>query len=442
MFPTLYQKIPIKYDPFSKIFHNNLKSIGENLQNLENFEKFGVTKKRESQYQQQQDSKIEINESTIINENENENTNRISNINFKSLGNTGYNNKDKDNSNFNNNNYVTSSRFILNFNNFNNKKKNLNFDGKKTYYDKNYLFQDNQNEENDIVSNFNIQKNPKYNQLIYTNNFSNKNKNYKNSNSNNKFAEDNHSYNNNFDSQKPYMHKFSTLENKEKSPFIDLKEDNTIKNSFYYSLRGKVKKNNLMGMHKQHLISNKNLVNLNTNSRENTINRMLLGNSFTNLSNANNIELSVDEANLYKEINPHGQYNYFNGQNQNSNMESSINDISTLRKYNEMVKNIFVNKENSSVDKKNLLENGKFNGKNISKGRDFLRNFNLINTNNSINSRSVKTRKLVNYNNAMKNENYYQFPKLKKPNQDNMDNVLEGIYNVVELKSKFKRKKR
>jgi hypothetical protein len=488
MFPTHYQKMPIKYDPFSKMFHKNIKILEENFEtsncDTNEMEKFGLTR-RTYHNQYQTDSRVDINESVIINENEkcnnNNNNNRISNIQIRSMVKTGFNNNNNiniNNKDFNkeNNIYqITSSKFNFNLNSNNrNKKKSINFDGKKTYYDKNYLFQDHKNDENDIVSNFNIHKDIKFNQLIYTNKFSEVNNNYKsnigfNNYMNNKFngiallSNNNNSIsnndensslnNNNNDGKKSYMQKLSTIGNKEKCPFVDLKEDNTIKNSFYYSLRGRLKKNNLVNNininngQGNNLMSNVNLLNLNnlnnmnnfnTNSRENTINKMFLGNSFTNLSNGNNnnIELSIDEANLYKEINPQGQYNHFQVKNQNLNVDNSINDISSYRKYNEIKKNNLINKEK-------FLLNKNFNNGKLSNGREFFKNFNLINKKNNINSnyisRSVEPKKEINY---ITKENFYKFPKLKKPLQENTDNVLKGVFNVVELKSKFKRIKR
>jgi hypothetical protein len=515
MFPTHYQKMPIKYDPFSKMFHNNIKNLEKNFENSYcntiEMERFGLTKKT-NQYQT--DSQIDINESVIINDNEKNDNNRISNFQIKTLINTGYNNNygntnyNKDNNsnrnvynsnqkeNFNNNKdkdkdnnniyQITSSQLNSNFNSYNrNKKRNFNIDEKKTYYDKNYLFQDYKNEENDIVSNFNIHKDVKYNQLIYTNKFSDFNCNYKkyegfNNYINNKFegiaAGNISNYNNedsssiyNIDGKKSNIHKLSTIGNKEKSPFVDLKEDKTIKNSFYYSLRERLKKNSIINNININcgqgniLMSNVNLSNLNTinnfnnfnnknlNSRENTLNKIVLGNSFTNISNANanlninsnlngnnnNIELSIDEVNSYKEINPHAQLNYFSVHNKNFSIDNSINDISAYRKNNETNKNNLLNKESPLI-------NRNFDKNKVGNGREFFKNFNLINKKNNLNSyfisKSVNPKKGI--ASVIKYYNYFNFPKLKKPKHDDIDNVLKGIYNVIEIKSKFKKIKR
>jgi len=515
MFPNLYQKKIIQYDRFSQMFHNNNHSnkfyqiidnkyLNEKIVNYpkQNIDCFKIG--NESIFDKENPSLIlDITNPNKINENRRSEENNI---------NTHMNNNDVtikyDN---------TKSTF---FNNFpKSKKKNLNnLEEKKLYYNKQYVYKNNINEENDIVSNFNMNKNKMYIQLLNNNNFSNtvnfQNNNLTNTinnNTNNESCIKNNSQpnnedNSNFINQNNIYNNISNMFLKESSNInsfylekkinknkqrdyirysmeIDKDNCNTIKNSYYYSLKDKIRKQRAS-------LNNTNLINFyNTINNENYNNKILFGSSYKNnntiniLNNYYNYNINNDKNNNNNN-NRDGIYNNYNFNNENLNEDNnqnspknsinnyedinsvvktkndesnknthyinnktySFNDNAPSNKVREILLNSLIDKEYVEIEKKNnQIRNLICKNKEMTQD-EFFRNFNILNMNN-LNSSSLKSRKnffskSTDYKNLVKQDKLHLFPKSKNKSKINKDSVLDGVYNVVVLKSAALKKKK
>lgn len=449
MYPNLYKKSVIQYDKFSQMFHNKINNKNSRLINNSN-ERINLAKGLES-FKYNIESNVEPqNPSNIF---EMMNRNRFNQYNKIS--------EEKRCCNLTNIDYSTNFGFFKN----SKKKKNfINPQENKFYYKKKFVIKRNENEEDDIVSNFNPKHNRFYNHLLGTNSFTEIHKIKENKE---KISEINvleKPINRNsidcLDDNMPYENLKKDKETLRLSIKTEKSNGKSLKNRFYYSLKGKMRKQtqaNLIPanftalnyddtyLHETGGLFGNSKNNSNTMNNINKVNKKEIVNQEVNFNNSQismkiydskiiNSKPTKDESS--KDIN-------LQLEKINSERESINNNSPKIVK--DIVLNNMIEKEYAHVEKKNNpIRNLIFNNNKEMNENDFYRNFNIFNMNN-LNLSHVKLKK--NFfnkspeNNNLKQEKIHLFPKSQAKSNPNKELVIDGVYNVVELKTSLKKKK-
>lgn len=445
-FPTLYKKNIIQYDKFAQMYHNTkFNSSSKNINKSSIDKKINTKGFEVSKYN---------NESIL----EKETPSLFFDITTKNRFFDTRRSGERSHYNFPNRDDKSKIGF------FKSSKPKKNAEEKKMYFSKNFVSRsNNNNEEDDIISNFNMKRNKFYNYLVKTNTFSSSNRfqgeNSKNiSNNNNSNFYETYKPLNKFINKNSYKlakNSFHNLNNQNLrlSTETDRANSNTIKNSFYYSLKGKMRKLN------QGDFSSTNYHTLNNEDFNLHQNKNIIGSFYKGYATLNNNEVINEEMNL----NTNNTMNIndsslirtrHNDEDINKNSNLHVEKISlgnghiySPKRIKDIVLSHLIEKEYAEVEKKNNpITSLIYNNKEMTED-DFYRNFNILNMNN-LNLSQIKSKK--NYfikspenNNisVIRNEKLHVFPKVKNNPSVNKDNVLDGVYNIVELKTSLKKKK-
>lgn len=492
MNPNLYKKKVIQYDKFSQMFHNRITNSQNQLNNANTNEKLNLARMPES-FWLKNESIIECDNPSLI---------------FEMTNRNKFNENKKSSEEEEKRSFIdTYKENKSNFGFFKNPKKTkFGFnteETKKFYYNKKFISKsNNNNEENDIISNFNLKHNKLYNYLLSTNSFGEipKVKSDFNNNNNKNDNESTYTLNNNYN----YINKDKTnrtsidsydknkFENKSKSKEklrlsteTERSNSKTIKNSFYYSFKGKLGKHtsqanlnintnnvNLLNNEEISLKSNKGFFGktlrssnksnskYNNNNSNNIINnnKNEIINEELNFNNSQ-ISMNIQDSSIIRTKPLKGESSQkLSLQLEKINLErESINNHSP-RRVKDIVLNNLIEKEYAEVEKKNNSITGLiYNHNKEMTEDDFYRNFNIFNMNN-LNLSHIKLKKNF-FSKSPENNNQYNlnnnnnendkfklgklhlFPKTQAKNNVNKDLVLDGVYNIVELKTSLKKKK-
>lgn len=447
LFPTLYKKNIIQFDKFAQMYHNNkLYSSSKNINKTSIDKKINTKGFEVSKYN---------NESIL----EKETPSLFFDITTKNKFFDTRRSGEKSNYNFPNKDDKSKIGF------FKSSKPQKNAEEKKMHFSKNFVSKsNNNNEEDDIISNFNIKRNKFYNYLVKTNTFSSSNKfqgenarnNLNNNNTNfndtNKLLNKNINRNLNFFAKNSF-HKLNN-ENLRLSTETERANSNTIKNSFYYSLKGKMRKLN------QGAFSSTNYHTLNNEDLNLHQNKNIIGSFYKGFPTLNNNEIINEEMNLN---NTNNTMNINDSslirtryQNEDTNKNSNLHvekisldngNIYSPKRIKDIVLSHLIEKEYAEVEKKNNpLTSLIYNNKEMTED-DFYRNFNILNMNN-LNLSQIKSKKNFfikspenNNLSVLRNEKFHVFPKVRNNPSVNKENVIDGVYNIVELKTNLKKKK-
>ncbi len=370
---------------------------------------------------------------------------------------------------------------------------------KKFYYNKKFISKSNSdNREDDIISNFNPKHNKLYNYLLKTNSFSgiannkindnndffhNHNINNNNINTNEKeYAYTLNNYNNkdqidrnSIDSlYKKHFEKISKSKEKFKlSNDSETLERQSIKNSFYYSLKGKLRKQsqaNFIPGANTSSFKNEEIKLKRKNKQEFSGNLYKRHNNIQNYNNNNKsqneiideevnfnnsqISMKIEDSTIVrtKPVKRQEASQKLSFQLEKINLERESSNSNSPRRVKDIMLNSQIEKEYAEVEKKNNpVTNLICNNNREMTEEDFYRNFNIFNMNN-LNLSHIKLKKnfftksppennILNSKKSKTNpENVHLFPKTQV-NKINKDLVLDGIYNIVELKTSLKKKK-
>jgi hypothetical protein len=457
MYPNLYKKNVIQYDKFSQMFHNKI-TKKSNKFTTNSSEKLNLARVLES-FRFNNESIIERENPSVIFETKNRNK-------FC---------ENKKSSEEKQNCVFTNGEKKSNFGFLKNSKQNKNAfnprEDKKFYYKKEFVIKKNENEEEDIISNFNLKHNKLYNHLLKTNSFSEipkiKNQNHENNSFHLNFKDRrNRNSIDSFDNKKPFEHLNTKSKNKLKlSIETERSISRKIKNSFYYSLKGKLRKQakanlapgNFTAFKNDEINSNSNrglfgsfyrdinTLNNNNNNYYINVNKKDIINEEVNLNNSQ-ISMKIQDSKILQTKNESSQKLNLQLLEKINLERENFNNISpkTLK---DIVLNNQIEREYADVEKnnnpiKNLVYN---NNKEMSED-DFFRNFNISNMNN-LNLSHIKLKKnfftktFENNNNNLQQEKIHFFPKTQARSNVNKNLALDGVFNIVELKTSLKKKK-
>jgi len=454
MYPNLYKKNVIQYDKFSQMFHNKI-TKKSNKFSTNSSEKLNLARCLES-FRFNNESIIERENPSLIFETKNRNKFSENKKPSEEKRECVFTNREKKS----NCGFLKNSK--LNKNAFN------PGEDKKFYYKKEFVIKNNENEAEDIISNFNLKHNKLYNHLLKTNSFSEIPKIKNHNNENNSFHQNfNDGTKRNsidsFDNKKPFEH----LNNKSKNKLnLSIETERPIsrkiKNSFYYSLKGKLHKQAKAYLAPRNFTAFKN-DEINSNS-----NRGLFGSSYRDINTLNNnYYINVNKKDIInEEVNLNNSQISMKIQDskilQTKNESSQKLNLQLLEKINlerenlnnnspkslkDIVLNNQIKKDYSDVEKKNNhIKNLMYNNNKEMSEDDYFRNFNISNMNN-LNLSHIKlkknflTKSFENNNNNLQQEKIHFFPKTQANSNVNKDLVLDGVFNIVELKTSLKKKK-
>lgn len=527
MFPTLYSKKIINYDPFSKMFHQrgDSKTSHSNFNNVVSNEKnnnipedlnsllLESSKDKENLIYTERsfDKKLNINInpqishyktdkdfSSLLNLNTNRqsfsitNPNTIHKNNYKISPIQSMIDRERQKSRIN---FLQKNRITLAKSHF--FSVNNNIQPKKFYYNKKFINKHypQENQEDTIISNFNIKKNKMYHDLLRKSTFTNFKNNFKqassphNANINLVVQEHKNQVTVNF-SHNDNIIKSNNRSNRSQFPNLDMnqecchnndkdklfqqsleylniyKHNNKIKNSFYYSLKGKIK------ILQENKLNKKNFKfgNLNTSNNYNN------GNNQANISidsqqltePNNNLFMHANQASIHNNFlrnkNIYENFDKFNlkdkskviNNNENSIIHNSsrtasnddscavlsANDANLRSKnINDIMLNNVIEKEYQEAEKKTACIPLIISSNRTLNEEDYLRNFNIFNMNN-LNISHIKLKKRFFSKPINNTDSLHLFPKYK-PNKELLkkENARDGVYNIVELKSNIKKKR-
>lgn len=467
MYPNLYKKNAIQYDKFSRMFHNRITKKSNKCSANSN-EKLNLARGLES-FRFNNDSIIERDDPSLIFDITNSNKFNFNNgkENFSPVEKRG--------------SYVMDNKENKStFGFFKNPNKHRNplisEENKKFYYDKKFVCKSNNNEEDDIISNFNLKHNKFYNYLLKTNSFTDIQK-KKSKGENDSVSNLNNNNNDNIIYEKPKTN-INSIESQDKKQFENIcrsKENlrlsletersnsKSIKNSFYYSLKGKLLKQSQANQAPGHFTTfNNEEINLKSN-------RALFGNSYHSFHALNNkklnekqdiireesnfndsqVTMKIQESSLIRTKQPQGESSQnSNFQLEKVNLERESVNSNSPKRIKDIVLNNQLEKEYMEVEKRNNpITSLIYNHNKGMTEEDFYRNFNIFNMNN-LNLSHIKLKKNFfskspdNYNSGnYKQEKINLFPKTQVKSNVSKELVLDGVYNIVELNTNLKKKK-